>query len=161
MGRTQITGVQIKDGHLYREDLNTTTTGKAVVTKTLAGQGISAQYTGVDEGTGDVTLSIDTTSSITWNVIIAETNTLASINDHIFLDGTAVITITLPSSAEINPGDRIKVTDISGILTTSAAVVDRNGSNIMKLAENFNINQNYVTCIFTYLDTSRGWGIEF
>ncbi len=31
----------------------------------------------------------------------------------------------------------------------------------MGLAENFNIDVNYVTCTFTYLDSNRGWGIEF
>lgn len=161
MGRTQIIGDQIKDGTISREDLNTQTSGKAVITKVLPGQGLSSQCTGIDEGTGDVTLSFDSTSSITWNVSIAETDINASINDHIFIDGTSVINITLPLSSEVNQGDRIKVTDISGIMDSSPAIVNRNGSNIMKLNQNFNIDQNYVTCVFTYLNTEIGWAIEF
>jgi len=266
MGRTQLTGDQIKDGHIYREDLNTTTTGKAVITKALAGKGITLSNTGVDSGTGDVTfsseltrvekdhtnngdivssntyiicdstsaaftlklppnpqagdevwfldlkgtfatnnLTIDrngnnidgttenvncdvddleikfmfmdsTSSNVGWKFVVTQSffqriwgtqiiteSYEANVNDHIFIDGdgTTTITITLPSSSEVNQGDRIKVTDISGLMTTTNAIINRNGSNIMKLAENFNINENYVTCIFTYLDVSRGWGIEF
>ena len=158
MGRTQLTGEQIKDGRLYREDLNTTTSGKAVITKAIPGPGIIIESTGVDEGTGDVTFSADTTSS-DWTIVITEIDQLASSKDHIFLDGTSVLTITLPGSPI--QGNIVKVTDISGNMETNPSVIDRNGSNIMKLSENFNINANYVTCIFTYLDSSRGWGIEF
>jgi len=266
MGRTQLTGDQIKDGTILREDLNTTTSGQAVITKALPGSGITMQSTGADEGTGDVTFSaglervdkdhtnngdvvssntylicdstsaaftlklppnpeandevyfldlkgsfatnnltidrngnnidgvqsnvicdvddlelkfmfMDSTSSdvgwklvVTqsfsqriWSLQIVDDDYEANVNDHIWLDGdgTSAINITLPTSAEVNAGDRIKVTDLSGLMTSNATIINRNGSNIMKLAENFNINTNYVTCTFTYLDSTRGWGIEF
>jgi len=57
-----LTGNQIKDHTLTRDDLNTSLPGKALITKVIAGPGISiVSSTGVDEGTGDVTL---TTSSL-------------------------------------------------------------------------------------------------
>lgn len=57
MARTNIRGAQIKDSDVGREDLNTATTGRATITKVIAGTGISLSSTGVDSGTGDVTVS--------------------------------------------------------------------------------------------------------
>jgi hypothetical protein len=57
MGATQITGTQIRDGSVQRKDLDVTTTGQAVIRKVIAGSGISLSWTGVDAGTGDVTIS--------------------------------------------------------------------------------------------------------
>lgn len=72
MSRTSITGDQVqdetltgedfKDGTLYRQDLNTTSTGKAVVRKVIAGTDINISYTGVDPGTGDVTISFNSST---------------------------------------------------------------------------------------------------
>jgi hypothetical protein len=67
MSRTQLKGSQIlentiqsidiEDGGIWREDLNTTSTGKAIVTKLVAGADISLDSTGVDDGTGEVTIN--------------------------------------------------------------------------------------------------------
>lgn len=57
MGITLITDGQILDQGITRADLNTTTTGHAIITKAIAGQGISLSSTGIDEGTGDVTIT--------------------------------------------------------------------------------------------------------
>ena len=55
--RQEFTGYQIKDGTIYREDLNTTVTGKALVRRIVAGSGVSLGSTGADSGTGDVTIN--------------------------------------------------------------------------------------------------------
>lgn len=57
MARTEVRSSQIKDQGVTRDDLNTTTAGKAVVTKVIAGSGVSISSTGVDTGTGDVTVN--------------------------------------------------------------------------------------------------------
>ena len=67
MTRTQIKGTQIvdgsvqsidiEDGGIWLEDINITSTGKALVTKVLPGNDISIDYTGADEGTGVVTIN--------------------------------------------------------------------------------------------------------
>lgn len=49
-------------GSVIRYTLNTTTPGQAVIRKLIAGAGLSISYTGVDEGTGDVTISLGSTS---------------------------------------------------------------------------------------------------
>jgi hypothetical protein len=52
----------IKDGTVGKSDLNVTSTGEAVVTKVLAGSGISILYDGIDVGTGTVTVSLNTST---------------------------------------------------------------------------------------------------
>ena len=58
--KTEITGLQIKDGSVKKVDLNTTDAGEAVVTQLVAGNNIALSSTGVDEGTGDVTINLNT-----------------------------------------------------------------------------------------------------
>ena len=72
MTRTQITGDQIwdgtissddiGDGQVCRQDLNVTSTGKAVIRKVLPGDSIRIEYTGVDIGTGDVTIHFNSST---------------------------------------------------------------------------------------------------
>ena len=73
MGRTRIRGgdqlmddtvdsADIKDGDISREDLNITSTGRAVVRKVLAGDDIAIEYTGADIGTGDVIIHFDSST---------------------------------------------------------------------------------------------------
>lgn len=57
-GSTDILG-----GSVIRYALNTTTPNQAVIRKIIAGNGISITSTGVDPGTGDVTISIDTSGT--------------------------------------------------------------------------------------------------
>lgn len=57
-GTTDILG-----GSVIRYALNTTTPNQAVIRKIIAGNGISISSTGVDAGTGDVTISIDTSGT--------------------------------------------------------------------------------------------------
>lgn len=57
MSVTTIRGQQVKDGDIGREDLNTTTAGRAVVRKIIAGTNITISSTGTDNGTGDVTIN--------------------------------------------------------------------------------------------------------
>lgn len=57
---TGVRGRQILDGDVFRDDLNITTTGSAVVRKLIAGTNITFSSTGVDAGTGDVTINAAT-----------------------------------------------------------------------------------------------------
>lgn len=61
MPNTSVRSRQIFDGDIVRADINTTTTGSALITKLIAGSGLSiSTSTGVDSGTGDVTLTLST-----------------------------------------------------------------------------------------------------
>jgi hypothetical protein len=57
MGVTQLKAEQYGSGSVERTDLNTTSAGKAVVAKIIAGTNITISQTGVDAGTGDVTIN--------------------------------------------------------------------------------------------------------
>ena len=57
-----IESIDIEDGGIWREDLNTTSTGKATITQVAAGSGISIESTGVDPGTGLVTISLNSST---------------------------------------------------------------------------------------------------
>lgn len=54
---TNIRREQIKNNTVQRKDLNTTVSGKSVVTKIILGSGLSFSSTGIDAGTGDVTIN--------------------------------------------------------------------------------------------------------
>ena len=59
MARTLIDGAdQILAGSIIRAAINTATTGSALITKVIAGTGITLSSTGVDAGTGDVTVNV-------------------------------------------------------------------------------------------------------
>lgn len=60
MARTQVTGKEIRDESIQRDDLDVVTTGQAVVRKIIAGNNITLQYNGIDSGTGDVTINTST-----------------------------------------------------------------------------------------------------
>lgn len=65
MPRTQIPSTLIEDGSVRRVDINTTTTGSALITKLLVNSPLTISSTGVDSGTGDVTLGLSTAGLVT------------------------------------------------------------------------------------------------
>jgi hypothetical protein len=48
----------------------------------------------------------------------------------------------------------VKIQNSSG---TTTAVIARNGSNIMSLAENMTLDANFVPLQLVYADATRGW----
>ena len=65
MARTQIGTVLIEYGSVRRVDMNTTTTSQALITKVLVNSPLTISSTGVDSGTGDVTLGLSTANLVT------------------------------------------------------------------------------------------------
>lgn len=57
MGATQLTTRQLGGNAVNKDDIDTTTTTKALITKVIAGTNITISSTGVDTGTGDVTIN--------------------------------------------------------------------------------------------------------
>lgn len=92
---------------------------------------------------------------------------LASVFDRVFTVGVnttlvnrdfcevvgAGLTITLPATP--TAGNEVKI----GVGTFVDTVVDRNGSNIMSLAENITLDTQYVQVAFLYVDSTVGWRI--
>lgn len=80
MGRTLLDGINgILSSTIIRPLINITTAGSALITKVIAGPGISLSSTGVDSGTGDVTISA-ATAAITAGTISGATISTSPIN---------------------------------------------------------------------------------
>jgi hypothetical protein len=65
MARTQLPTTLIADETIVRADLNVSTAGSAVIRKIVQGTGITISSSGIDTGTGDVTISLNTSSVVT------------------------------------------------------------------------------------------------
>lgn len=57
MGATQFSTRNLGLSSVNKDDVDVVTSGKALITKVIAGTGISFSSTGVDAGTGDVTIN--------------------------------------------------------------------------------------------------------
>lgn len=55
---TNVRGRQLKDDDVMRADLNTSVVGSAVIRRIIQGAGLAFSSTGVDTGTGDVTIGL-------------------------------------------------------------------------------------------------------
>lgn len=88
----------------------------------------------------------------TVNVISGGTTAVAS-RTYIL---TASLTLTLPATP--TAGDWVKIQNSSG---TTTAVVARNGSNIMSLAEDLTIDKgDGASFTLVYADATRGWVVS-
>ncbi len=76
MAQTLIQSDGLAPGCITRAKLNTTLAASAVIAKVLAGAGISLAYTGVDSGTGDVTVTGLPTTLPTNGWYLPSANTL-------------------------------------------------------------------------------------
>ena len=92
------------------------------------------------------------TPIITENVQVISGNTTAVASRGYVL--TASLTLTLPATPAA--GDWVRVSNRSGTIT---AVIARNGSNIMGLAENMTVDSANAGFTLLYADATRGWVI--
>ena len=86
---------------------------------------------------------------LTTSVITS--NTAANGGIYYYLNAGSV-TLTLPSSPTV--GDQVGIAEISGNTTS---VIARNGSNIMSLAENLELDLAYASFKLVFVDSTRGW----
>jgi hypothetical protein len=97
-----------------------------------------------------LTAPVITTPVITQNVQVISTNTTAVASRIYVL--TASLTLTLPATPAA--GDWVSVQNSSGTIT---AVIARNSSNIMSLAEDLTLDADFVAVTLVYADATRGW----
>jgi hypothetical protein len=87
MSATLIRGTQVLNASIQRVDLDTVTPGQAVVTKIVQGTGIVLSSSGVDSGTGDVTVSA-LASLGTWTTLTLASGWTGAGQYKIQTDGT-------------------------------------------------------------------------
>lgn len=123
MAATNIRSRQIKDADIIRDDVNTTTSGSALITKAVSGTGVSLSSTGIDAGTGDVTIAlasgvvtagtynqvtVDTYGRVTSGTTVSSGSgyTVASVSTTPYTEtatsGTKVLLVTASSAITIN-----------------------------------------------------------
>ena len=128
MARTEVKSHQIKDGQVKRPDLNTTETGEAVVRKVVAGTNVTLSSTGVDSGTGDVTVNVDL-SSITVSSAdkLTTARTISATGDaswSVTFDGSANVSSSLTlanSGATVGTYPKVTV-DAKGRVTSGSSL---------------------------------------
>lgn len=117
-------------------------------------------YRRLTAGAGTTDPSADTTN---WALAAAAAPTLievtgtsvsASAFGHYFLTNAAATTVTLPSAPAA--GDVIWVTVANARVDN---VIARNTKNIMALAEDLTISNQYATVRLRYLNATKGWWI--
>lgn len=129
MAQTTIRSAQILDTTVGRDDLNTATSGQAVVVKIIAGTNITLGSTGANAGTGDVTINASGGGSgITRSInSISGTTTgaAAASTDYVYLC-TGTFTYTQPTAVSNTNNYTIKnvSTGIITIVFTSAQNAD-------------------------------------
>lgn len=144
---TSILSTQISDS---------TTVGRAVLTAVDA----AAARTAIGAGTGNGDVTQDGTQTltnktltapvITENIQVISGNTTAVRSRTYVL--TASLTLTLPASPAA--GDWVSIVNRSW---TTTAVIGRNGTNIMGLAEDMTLDNVNASLTLIYADATRGW----
>ena len=84
-------------------------------------------------------------TAVKYNRILADTT-------------SAAFTITLPASPSV--GDWVHIVDAASKFSTNKLTVGRNGSNIMGLAENLDMDVNNTSVVFVYQGATQGWRIS-
>ena len=178
MAQTQTKGSDIGNGSVGRVDINTTVTGSAVITKIVdgaAGVKINSS-TGIDAGTGDVVLKIDTTyldaiyakltggaftgkisslnliEGFTTTPTAAGTTTLTvDSNFNQFFTGTSTQTVKLPVASTLTLGHSFWIVNRS----TGAVTVNSSGNNaVLTIPAS---SSGLVICILTSGTNAASW----
>jgi hypothetical protein len=118
MPQTQIKSSQLLDGGVQREDINISVSGHALITKIIAGNGLTESHTGVDAGTGDVTLFLGNHSAAlitSGNLDIARMPVFGdwSLSGRISAAGFNAYKTTLAVNSSLNLGDMFVYKDAS------------------------------------------------
>ena len=111
-------------------------------------------------GAGTTDPSADSTN---WGIVSTDpqwvtktTNYTAVAGDALLVNTTSgAITITLPASP--SPNDTVRFADYAGTWGTNKVTFARNGSKIMGLSEDYDINTPYLGGVLTYIDSTQGW----
>lgn len=115
------------NGSVQRADMNTATSGQAVITKVIGGTGISLSSTGMDSGTGDVTVSSANVSGFVSKTAAYTLVTADSGKYFICSGGSWTLTLPAPATGlffQIRNDQGITGTTGTITLTPSSGTID-------------------------------------
>jgi len=92
--------------------------------------------------------------SIRWQIASADFNAAKGEGWFVDTSGGPVI-VTLPGSAQI--GDTVRIIDKAGTFDTNNVTINRNGHNIMGLAQNLTLGIENAGIGLVYADATAGW----
>ena len=136
MARTQIGGSLIDNFSIGRSDINVSTSGEALVTKVLVGSGLTATRTGVDVGTGDVTLSLSTSGLVTsfntrtGNITLTGTDVINALGFTPVSGDTYVGTVTSITAGTGLSGGTISTSGTISLANTAVTAGSYTSANI-------------------------------
>lgn len=104
-----------------------------------------ATKTYVDKKAGNWVTKSSAYTAVTGDKILADTT-------------SATFTITLPSSPAV--GDWVQIVDAASKFALNKLTVGRNGSNIMALPENMDMDVANASVVFVYQGSTQGWRIS-
>jgi len=119
--QTQIKENQIKDNAITRNKLNADSTGKAVIKRLFAVSPLSVTSSGVDTGTGDVTIEIDTSSI--YNKIDTKLNITDTTNFRTFSNNRYLLTDSITATNNY-------ITKISTSKKLVNSIIQDDGTNL-------------------------------
>lgn len=114
MAVTNVRGRQLKDDDITRADLNVTTAGSAVIRKVIAGTNITITSTGVDAGTGDVTISAATGTTLNGTGFVRMSGTTVS-----YITGTSAQFVKADGSLDSTVYQSLLTNPVTGTGTTN------------------------------------------
>lgn len=104
---------------------------------------------------GGIKKYVDLTQSKYLIVVGAST---AKDKDFLFCDTSGgAFTITLPASPSL--GDIVTFNDVAAKFDSASLTINRNGQNIMGLAENMIVDEKYATLKLVFSNAAHGWRI--
>ncbi len=134
MAITQFRASQLGANSVGRDEVNTTVSGQALITRIIQGTGITISSTGVDTGTGDVTINASGAGIVrSINSITTTTSGAATaLTDYVYL-ASGTFTFTLPTAVGNTNKYTIKNTGTGAITitTTSSQTIDGESPTLM------------------------------
>jgi hypothetical protein len=125
---------------------------------TLTNSG-SINNSGTITNTGTIsggTISGTLPGVVDWDTTPKTANFTAVSGEGYFVDTTlGAITVTLPSSP--SAGDYVSIKDYANTADTNNITIDRNGSNIQGITNNFIIDTEGLAITLLYSDATQGW----
>ena len=94
-------------------------------------------------------------TDVDWQSVQTGDFTAAVSKGYFVNTSSAVVEVTLPSSASI--GDIIAIKDYAGTFATNNLTIARNGHNIQGIANDSLIKTNRASLVLIYVDSTKGW----